>query len=273
METDSVKVSWEQSEGITSIIDKLKDKELVFGDFGAFSPIYEVTPISDTRDIHSVRSKMGRNRKGFNVERSVGKLVDVKSFTDGELWLEAELEYQCKGMQFYRVNLKLWKEIQRLEVKVILHKDSVWEPENLYIAMPFTTGKNEQLFIDKPGCILKPMVEQIPGTLTDFYTVQSGFRLQNRDYGLSLGMPDTPILQLGPLEFGERVLCRDGLEPKQGYQFCRVMNNYWETNFNASLGGFYEFNYDLNLDSKKPTVAFEELKRSQMQTLALRLKN
>ncbi|MDP8231864.1 MAG: hypothetical protein P9L91_04250, partial [Candidatus Zophobacter franzmannii] len=118
LETDSIKVSWEQSKGITSIVDKLKDKELVFGDFGAFSPIYEITPVKDLRDVNSVRGKMGRNRKGFNVERSVGQLVDVKSFSDGELWLEAELEYQCKGMQFYRVNLKLWKEIQRLEVKV-----------------------------------------------------------------------------------------------------------------------------------------------------------
>jgi hypothetical protein len=26
-----------------------------------------------------------------------------------------------------------------------------------------------------------------------------------------------------------------------------VMNNFWETNFNASLGGFYQFHYSLSI--------------------------
>ena len=29
-----------------------------------------------------------------------------------------------------------------------------------------------------------------------------------------------------------------------------IMNNFWETNFKASLGGFYQFHYELAIGNK-----------------------
>jgi hypothetical protein len=272
IETDFFRISWDYDWGINSWFNKLNSQELITGEFGAFSPIYELTPVNDNRDINHVRSQMGRNRKGFNVERTVGKLKNAVIKSTGELWVEAELEYQCKGMEFYKVQIKLWKTCPQADVKIILHKDSIWAPENLYVALPFTTGEREELWIDKAGCLLRPKVDQIPGTLVDFYTVQTGFRLQTKKSGLSIGMPDTPILQLGSLEFGERELCRPGMSTEPGYQFAWVMNNYWETNFNASLGGFYEFNYAVSLDQSDCCEAMEEMRRKMLGAVTIRLK-
>ena len=38
------------------------------------------------------------------------------------------------------------------------------------------------------------------------------------------------------------------------------MNNFWETNFKASLGGFYQFGYGLQLsDATDAETAFREM--------------
>ncbi|MBN2829321.1 MAG: glycoside hydrolase [Candidatus Cloacimonetes bacterium] len=270
IETDYFRISWDYDWGINSWFNKQDTQELITGEFGAFTPIYELTPVKDNRDINSVRGQMGRNRKGFNVERTIGKLKNAIIKSVGELWIEAELDYYCKGMEFYKVQIKLWKNVPEVDVKIVLHKESIWAPENLYIALPFTTGESEELWIDKAGCIMRPMIDQLPGTLIDFYTVQTGFRLQSRKHGLSIGMPDTPILQLGSLEFGERELCRPGMTTSPGYQFAWVMNNYWETNFNASLGGFYEFNYSIALNQLNSEDALKEMRRKMLGALTLR---
>ncbi len=272
IENDYFVLKWEQDKGITSLFSKEYSRELITGEFAAFTPVYEITPVNDKRDICSVRSQMGRNRKGFNVKRSIGELVNVKRLNDGVLWNDIELNYECNGMEFYKLELRLWKCIPKIDVKAIFHKKSVWEPENLYIALPFTTGKNEQLWIDKCGSILRPMKDQIPGTLTDFYTVQSGFRLQSKQFGLSISMPDTPILQLGILTYQRRKLSTDEAIPQKGHQLSWVMSNYWETNFNASLAGFYEFNYSIELNNYNPEASFNKLRRDSLESITLRLK-
>ncbi len=272
IETDAFKITYKAGIGIDSIYSKQYKKELLHGDFSAFAPVYELTPVKDAQDIGSVRGAMGRNRKGFNVQRTVGKLQSVQQLSSGKLWKDIELNYTCDGMEFYKVILRVWKELSKIDIQVILHKQSVWAPENLYIALPFTTNLKESLWIDKPDCIFRPMHDQIPGTLTDFYTVQTGFIVQSKNYGISLSMPDTPILQLGPLQYGNRKLAGNDTKPEKGYQFAWVMSNYWETNFNASLGGFYEFSYTLEVNDLGKQEAFAKMKNDSLESVTLRLK-
>ena len=50
----------------------------------------------------------------------------------------------------------------------------------------------------------------------------------------------------GPLAYGQRKLMGHPVlkdEPLRPYSW--LMTNYWETNFEAQLGGFYEFRYHL----------------------------
>ena len=51
----------------------------------------------------------------------------------------------------------------------------------------------------------------------------------------------------------------DGL-PNNDELYGWVMNNFWETNFKASLGGFYQFGYGLQLsDATDAETAFREM--------------
>ncbi len=149
---------------------------------------------------------------------------------------------------------------QRVDVAVRLHKDSVWEPENVYLSLPFTAGAHEQLWLAKAGALevgaaVRPRIDQIPGTLTDYYALDDGFALVTDEpagsgMGISVAMPDCHLLQVGPLAFGERLLAGDPrLADDPQHIYAWLMNNFWETTFAASLGGFHEFRFSVRWGS------------------------
>ena len=56
-------------------------------------------------------------------------------------------------------------------------------------------------------------------------------------------MTDTPLVQLGTLEHAPRQLHTMRPEDSRPSTYAWILTNYWETNFKATLGGFYEFRY------------------------------
>jgi len=85
----------------------------------------------------------------------------------------------------------------------------------------------------------------LPGSLIDYYSVQGGFISESGSGSVAVTMPDSPLLQLGPLEFqGNRVLHDpDQPHPDRALPYAWLMTNYWETNFAAGLGGFHSFHF------------------------------
>jgi hypothetical protein len=101
-----------------------------------------------------------------------------------------------------------------------------------------------ELWIDKAGAQLRPWKDQLPDTLTDWYSIQEGFAWCGANAGLVVATPDTPLLQLGTLEHGKRRLMgHPDLDINEARVYSWLMTNHWGTNFDASLGGFYEFRY------------------------------
>lgn len=245
--------------GITSIFDKKRNVELIKSgkDYNAFTPIYEVTERDMGEDYLWVRRNMGRNRKAVRTKRSAGQLYDVKVLENGDLYLRAELKYRLEGVTDCSVILTVFKLLPKIKIDFRLHKTSVWEPENLYLSLPFTAGKTGEVYIDKTGAVLRPRIDQLPGTCTDFYASQNGVAFIG-DRTVLITASDAPLLAMGKLEahpiklMGEDVSNCDNV-------YSWVMNNFWETNFKASLGGFYQFSYSLNLLEKtNPKEVFKE---------------
>lgn len=255
IESPYVRIAWRAGEGIVSWIDKQTGREFIDPRqaHGAFTPVYEVTP-GGGDDQMTVRRIMGRNRKGMNVQRSEGLLSGVKEITNGPVYGIIELKYQVQGMSHYSLFLKVFKDRKRVDVSVRIHKDSVWDPENVYVALPFSAGGSSELWFEKAGAVLRPGMDQIPGTCTDFYCIQEGLAVISPQGGLSIATPDTPLMQTGPLEYGPRLV--QGQQEENGHTslYAWVLTNYWETNFKATLGGFYEFRYMLQWGSEADTA-------------------
>ena len=246
IETDYIILTLDGEKGITSIINKEDHTELIRDDSvdGAFAGVYEVTDM--TESACETRRRMGRNRKSTATRRYRSMLKDRRIVENGAVYAAIELDYQLEGTGFYTVYVKAYKHQPKLEVMVRVHKQSVWEPENLYVALPFTAGEDTTVYFDKTGCMIRPGIDQLPGSCQDFYLVQNGVVLKSDNINLAIITKDAPLISLGGLEARPIVLC-DCKDKERNHSplYSWVMNNYWETNFKVNLGGFYEFFYTL----------------------------
>lgn len=246
LDTASYRIRFDQKQGITSVFDKKQKMELLRKERTepAFSGIYEVT--EDKGNPHEVRRSMGRNRKAVDTRRFYSRLTNLQIVEQGPVFTAITLDYDLEGCNFYQVYLKVYEEVNLIEARVRIHKQSVWNPENLYIALPFEAGTQSTLWVDKTGCILRPGIDQLPGTNQEFYLIQNGMVWESGQCQVILASKQAPLIALGELEAGPIRLC-DGMDEERNGSpvYSWVMNNFWETNFKAETGGFYEFTYRL----------------------------
>jgi len=195
--------------------------------------------------VGSVRSDMGLDRRGQDAVRSAAVLASARLLDAGDVFVRAELRYDLPGTTYAALVLTAYRHRPRVDVSFRMAKDCRWEPENVFLSLPFTSGAAaETVWLMKSGANVRPRVDQIPGTLTDFYAVQEGFAVIGPHQGVAVAMLDGPLLQLGPIEPGTRLLINDpALADDPAHAYAWLMTNYWETNFEASLGGFHEFRY------------------------------
>lgn len=252
VETDGYCVRFSSKKGICSIFDKKRRRELLRGDmeYAPFTGIYEVTDCQG--DALGSRRRMGRNRKSSATERYGSALKNIRVEEQGSVYTSLVLDYSLPGCHFYQVYLKIYEEISLIEARVRIHKESIWNPENLYVSLPFTAGDGSVMWVDKTGCTLRPGIDQIPGTNQEFYLIQNGIVWEGEEGTVSVSIKNAPLITLGSLEAGPIKLC-DGADTKRNQSpvFSWVTNNFWETNFKAETGGFYEFTYRLNSTDEK----------------------
>ncbi|MBN2859275.1 MAG: hypothetical protein JXK93_03315 [Sphaerochaetaceae bacterium] len=255
VETDTFKVLFDQETGISSIYDKVHDHELVAsGSAGAFSGIHEITPMG--RNPKEVRKAMGRNRSSIATRRSVSRLSDVEILDNGGLYVHVKISYELAGCRFYSLYLKIYRHISYIDVRVVVHKETTWEPENLYVALPFVTDGDNETYVEKTGCFIRPGIDQLPGTCQDFYVIQSGLYRKGKRFDVLIGTKDAPLLSFGERGVKPVELCdcsNTALNRSTPYSW--VMNNFWEVNFKADLGGFHEFRYSLFVGKQEDVSA------------------
>lgn len=250
LETPYVRINWERDLGITSWFDKADNVELIRSDKiqNMLTPIYEITSCLNKYqfaqpEIKEIRANFGRNRKIISSERHEGKLINVRVLSNGPLFGRVELKYEMPGSIYTTVMLTAYADEPRVDVSFILGKETVWEPESVYLALPISAGSEKDvLWLDKMGQSIRPRVDQLPGTLIKFYTAHKGLMLVNEERGLVVTTQDSPIVYMGSLHPGE-IEFKDENSENNDILYSWNMNNYWETNFATSLGGFYEYKY------------------------------
>lgn len=248
IKADNFQMSWNDN-GICSIIKN--DEEILQNDEGLLQPIYEVSDVP--------RDQLGRNRKGYDVKRSRGRLVWSRYSNETELFVEIEQRYELKGFGAYKLFIKIPANCKYIDFKIQCDKHLSHKIENVYLNLPF---KSDDVKIAKSNSVFTPWEDQLPGTLIDYYSVFDGIGFGK--YALST--PDVQLLQLGSIDPHDRLLYGNKhLDNYQKQPRIWLMSNYWETNFVKSLAGFYEFNFKLNLEPSSDIAS--SIKTASMQPI------
>lgn len=248
--TPHLDIGLQEKVGIVRLVDRRTGKNLLRPEatYPPFTPIYERTPAQGSQDQCGVRRRMGRNRKASHTQRSTGVLREVRVLEQGALFSKVMLHYDLAGCERCTVTLTAFTQQPRLDVRLSLQKHSVWDPENLYLALPFTAdAEGEELWVDKTGALLRPRVDQLPGSCCDFYLTQNGLAWLGGGRALLLASPDVPLISMGELPAHPIRVMGDPALGNLDSVYSWVMNNFWETNFNVDLGGFHSYDYSLLL--------------------------
>ncbi|MCI9273707.1 MAG: hypothetical protein HFE39_07105 [Clostridiales bacterium] len=258
IENDWFKVTYEIGKGVTSFYNKKEEREMLCdGNAKFFTPIYENTEIR--KGVYEERRLIGRNVRGLHAKQYQAQLVDVKTLDAGPVFLTVELCYQLEGTYHSSVILKLYRQLPRIDFKYQVAKTLSEDIESLYLPLALQTQDTETV-IQKGGVLMRPGVDQIPGTCMEYYVADNGVVYQGDKGSVLVCTPDTSLLYIGELKHHPVKLCDNAPENNQRDVYSWIMNNTWETNFKMDLSGFDEFCYSVALsDCNSAQESFQEI--------------
>ncbi|MCF7838892.1 MAG: hypothetical protein K9N49_09715, partial [Candidatus Marinimicrobia bacterium] len=162
------------------------------------------------------------------------------------------------------LELVTYDELPWLDICYRLDKAPNPEAEALYVAFPLAWkpecalvtdhrpdrqspgegGSPITVHLDCPGAVYRPGLDQVPGTATDWHSLQHYFAVENGERTVVVAAPDIPLVQINGLNTGK---WQETLPPPNGLVMSWVMNNYWFTNFPAAQGGGFTWRYRLHV--------------------------
>ena len=238
-ENEFLRVSWSDRTGITSLVDRDSGLELLDCTSGRSlgAPVYQVFPGGSRWDAGGFNMAPRRIPRAEVCE---GACRSCRITANGPVFTTVTADYAVAGTRRYQVETRFYHSRRQIEVIVRTEKTSERDPEGLYAAFPFTVPAGVW-HLDKPGALLRPGIDQIPGTCCDYYLVQDGAACLGPETGLAWTTLDAPLVHLGDLRLWQY---STSLVP-EGPLLSWLTNNKWECNFPVDCGGNYEFRYVL----------------------------
>ena len=244
LENQFYKLTLDADKGaIKSLVDKETGKELADpgAAWGLGQCIYETMP--GRRDF-----------KPSSFKRTSVRNVAVKPGASGPIWksllLTADLG-GCATNSGVRAEIRLYDTEKRIELRFSVRKLPIRSPEAVYVALPFQSPNSKMLYEAQGGCV-SPGEDQIPGSASDWQTLQSFISIGSADGQIVVGSEQAPLVQLGDFNLGK---WQPVTQVQKPHVYSWVMNNYWFTNFRTEQDGEFKFNYYLT-STKDTSRAF-----------------
>jgi hypothetical protein len=135
----------------------------------------------------------------------------------------------------------VYDDIPRIDVLNRLRKPWTEEAEAYYQAFPLA-AEPPTVYLDVPGAVMRPGLDQVPGSATDWHSVQHYFAVADAAWTTVVASPDVPLVQVNGINTG---LWQEQLPAHNGTVMSWVLNNYWFTNFPARQGGRLDYRYSI----------------------------
>jgi alpha-mannosidase len=191
----------------------------------------------------SDRHALEQNRLGEHTRSSL-RNVHWKSGVDGPIWRSIALSGTSDGFageEGVTCEIRLFKTMKRVDMIFKGRKTATNDPEAVYVAFPLALNQGSLLF-EAQGGLVRPGGNQLPGTATDWNTVQNFAALRSATAQIVLVSDEIPLMQFGGINTGRFT---PDAKPATQQMFSWVLNNYWTTNFRSSQEGEMSWSYML----------------------------
>ena len=235
LENTFYKIAIDKATGsIKSLFDKELNQELV----DAENPYQIGQPIRE--------SSAKRDKPPFI--HTTPSNVKVDKGTNGQVWESVKISSDLEGFEKGKdgtpkginLEIRLYKNVKKVEFKYMANKLIITDPEALYVAFPFSLPGARIVFETIGGALTQG--QQLPGSSSDWNVAQNFVSVRGKKGQIIVVSNEVPLWQFSDFNLGkfERY-------PKQGktWLYSWVMNNYWFTNFRAYQEGAFSWSYQL----------------------------
>ncbi len=223
-----------KSGAVSSIFDKELNLELIDNQnpYKAGQLVHETLP--------------DRNR--LIPSQSTPATLKVEKGVSGNVWESVKISADIQGCEKgsadnpkgAEVEIKLYRNIKKIEFDFMARKEIVTDPEALYVAFPFNLPGSHIVFETIGGSLTQG--SQLPGSSSDWNVAQNFVSVRGKDGQIVVVSNEIPLWQFSGFNTGkfERY-------PKPGktWLYSWVMNNYWFTNFRAFQEGAFRWSYSV----------------------------
>jgi len=205
-------------------------------------------------ELSDTKSGVGLNRYDYvladrvkEAQTSGPAKVTVKEA--GPLVASLMVESDAPGCAKLCREIRVVAGLDRVDIVNTIDKKAVREKEGVHLGFAFNVPGGVTR-MDVPWAVVRPELDQMPGSCKNWFTVGRWTDVSNADYGVTWATLDAPLVEvggitatiMGPLKNPDAWLGK--LEPSQTL-YSWVMNNHWYTNYRAEQDGPTTFRYAL----------------------------
>lgn len=263
---------------VSSLFDKELNMELADGQnpYNVGQPVRETCKERDMPPYLRTSVSNVKIDNGINgaIWESIKVAMDLEGFEKGTMGTPQGIELE----------IRLYKNVKKVEFRYLARKLILTDPEALYVAFPFSLPDSRIVFETIGGTLSQG--QQLPGSSSDWNAAQNFVSVRGKNGQIVMISNEVPLWQ-----FSDFNMLKYERYPKPGktWLYSWVMNNYWMTNFRAFQEGGFSWGYQITSSADTtntfatkyawsernpfPTRAFpsgaNELKSPTMETLKI----
>ena len=172
------------------------------------------------------------------------KNLEIVKTSNGSIFKSIHLHGELPGTIDERgidIEVRMYHYEKKIDFLFRMVKLANHDPEGIYVSFPFHLAEG-QLFFEVQGGVISPGIKQLPGSASDWNTIQNFASVRNDDHQIVFVSHEIPLVQFGDLNIG-RYFYRH--HPQTNHIYSWILNNYWVTNFKASQEGELQWTYSI----------------------------
>lgn len=218
------------------------EQPLFQGDIGKFLSLESTVGRSIEPTVWNEKDSLKRMENVANVTKQLyGKTDQETIVEETPNSIVYSQNFKHPRLKDARREIEIYKDEPRVSLTVCFNRLSSPNPETFYIEFPLPET-NTFPFTSNGGEGFRPYIDQIPGTCTDFFTIDGWITYPDENGSWLWSSKEAPLVSFSSPQFAAKRIT----PPKNMNKvLSMVYNNMWEVNFLNDCPGEMKFHFDL----------------------------